>query len=186
MKKEMNFFEKIKEVILHPNNFFEKIKKEKDIKKPLIYFIIINIMILGLWRVRYLVIKFSSTQPGFTSLFGNNPYLNFWITWVPVRLIGIFVMAYFLHICAKLFTKKKHDFIEAFKVLTYGETPYALLGWAIPVIFGVWAIVLYVKGIMKLYKFSAFESVCVLLLSTIIGVIAMALVSVIVAFPFVG
>jgi len=186
MKKEMKFHEKIIEVIRNPTNFFEKIKKEKDLKKPLIYFIIINIIILGLWRVRYLVVKLSSTQPGFTSLFGNNPYINFWITWVPVRIGGVFITAYILHLCIKLFTKKKHKFIDAFKILTYGETPYALLGWAIPVVFGVRAIILYIKGIMQTYKFSVFESICVLVLSTILGVIATTILTIIITFPFVG
>ncbi len=182
----MPFLIKIKEVLLHPNKFFTKIKKETQFSKVFIYFLVINVLILGMWRVRYLVVKLAVKQPGFAALMGGDPYLNFWFAWVPVRILGVLLMAYLLHLCARLFTRKKHKFIDAFKVMTYGETPYALFGWITPVVFGIWSIVLYVKGIMKLYNFSAFESVCVLVLATIIGLIAMTLASMIIAFPFVG
>ena len=182
----MSFLEKVWNVLAHPNIFFNKIKKESQISKVFIYFIVINVLIIGLWRVKHLVVKLSVKQPGFNQMMGADPYVAFWLTWVPVRIIGVLVMAYLLHLCVKLFTKKRYKFIEAFKVMTYAETPYALFGWVTPVIFGIWAIILYVKGIMKLYDFSAFESICVLVLATIIGAIAMALASVIIAFPFVG
>ncbi len=182
----MNFLEKVWNVLAHPNIFFKKIKKESQFSKVLIYFLVINVLIIGLWRVKYLMIKFSAKQPGFASLMGGDPYLSLWLAWIPIRIIGVLVIAYILHLCVKLFTKKKYKFIDAFKVMTYAETPYALFGWITPVVFGIWTIVLYVKGIMKLYDFSAFESVCILVLATVIGLIAMTLASMAIAFPFVG
>ncbi len=184
----MNFLEKVWNVLAHPNIFFKKIKKETQFSKVLIYFLVINVLIMGLWRVKYLMIKFSAKQPGFASLMGGDPYLSLWLAWIPVRIIGVLVIAYILHLCVKLFTKKKYNFIDAFKVMTYAETPYALFGWINPIriVFGIWTIILYVKGIMKLYNFSAFESVCILVLATVIGLIAMTLASMVIAFPFVG
>jgi hypothetical protein len=182
----MTILEKAWNVLAHPNIFYKKIKKETQISKVLIYFLVINVLIIGLWRVKYLVIKLSAKQPGFASMIGADPYLSLWLAWIPIRIIGVFMMAYILHLCVKLFTKKRYNFIEALKVMTYAETPYALFGWITPVVFGIWAIILYVKGTMKLYDFSAFESVCILVLATVIGLIAMTMVSMIMAFPFVG
>jgi len=186
MKKTMNLSEKIINILIHPNLFFKKIKSETDIKKTFIYFLLINVLIIGIWRVKYLIIKFSTTEPSFNAMLGPNPYVSFWIAWIPIRIIGSLVMAYLFHLCVKLFTKKQHKFIDSFKVITYGETPYALLGWVSPIVFGIWSIFLYIKGITKLYDFTVFESICVLILAIIVSVIIMSIASVIIASPFVG
>ncbi len=154
----MELFEKIKQSMLKPNEFFEKIKKEKGIGSAFKYLAILSLVSLVMGVVGlYTAMPFLIPNESYVAL------LPVVINFMPMILIfsyvfGLvvtFVSAGFIHIIAKLL-KTKGAFEDTFKALVYGSTPSLLFSWIpfvsiIPVIYSLY---LTIKGFSKLHSVS--------------------------------
>tara|TARA_Y100000310_G_C20685873_1_gene818950 strand:- start:106 stop:642 length:537 start_codon:yes stop_codon:yes gene_type:complete len=167
MKKTLNFFEKIWFIITNPNKFFDAIKKEKGILKAFVYFLIISVLIKGLWRVPKTEI---SKYPLILQNLANTPYLGAWTLYLPIQIIGIFIVVWILHYIASLFGSKE-TYSSTFKVMVYVGTPHALLGWIFPGLFAIWSIVLNIIGFKRIHKLSTKGAVGVLVIGFIIAIL---------------
>jgi len=141
----MEIVEKIKEVLLSSSDFFKKIKEEKGIGKPFIYFAILSLVFFAL-----MTIPIMAKLPF---------YQGMTIEMIPIfyviSLISIFVSSGIIHLFIKL-VGGKGDYQKTFKAMVYSSTPSLLLAW-IPYIgplFSLWALYLAIKGVSILHDIS--------------------------------
>jgi hypothetical protein len=159
--RKMGFFQKVFSVIVRPSSFFSDIKFETGYGKPIRYLIIIATVSLLAQFVSQLA------GGGALAFLLLVPFIGL-LTVGILMLIGFsFVQAGILHIVGKLF-KISGPFINTYKAVVYGLTPYILIqslsklsfydylnpiGVSFSVvdlnIFSIWAIILIALGIAK-------------------------------------
>ncbi|MEK6952332.1 MAG: YIP1 family protein [Nanoarchaeota archaeon] len=162
----MDFFKKLKEVLVKPSKFFLEIEKEKTIKPSFIYISVLTVfysvmsIILLLLFKDYLANLFlnmfnlPTEQP-----FSLSKQLIFIIVGIPASILFSFVLAAILYVWLMIFGSDK-DYKTAYKLLVYSETPSLLFGW-IPIVnwfSWIYSLVLLIKGTHKIYKFSKLKS----------------------------
>ena len=167
----MEIVGRIKEVLLSPSDFFKKIKEEKGIEKPFIYFAILSLVFFVLTTIIRVELPWAELPF----------YQGMTIERIPIfyviSLISIFVGSGIIHLFIKL-VGGKGDCQKTFKAMVYSSTPSLLLAW-IPYIgplFSLWALYLAIKGVSILHDISmgrAFLAVFLLpfILAFIVGFI---------------
>lgn len=175
-------FEKAKQVLLRPNQFFKFLKKEKGWKKALSFFLVWSLVstLLGLVNILAIYPNLSQSSP---DLFANQIPSEFNAgTWVVVSALSYVVNVFLtfawaggLHLATRIF-KSKISFDKTYQVYVYTRTPTLLLSW-LPVISGfawIYSFVLLFMGLRSTHKLSKTNTVILLVL--VFG-IAVALLS---------
>jgi hypothetical protein len=99
-----------------------------------------------------------------------------------VSLVGTFIIAGIYHIIALIFGARK-PYSETYKAFTYAATPFLLVGWisfllylihlfaylAAAVLFGLWSLVILIKGLSVMQNMSGTRAAIVVLLPAIIA-----------------
>ncbi len=170
----MIIFKMIKDVLIRPSYFFERIEKQKGISKAFFYFAIIYLfytiihLISGFFFLKYYsgiltniwgsVLPSLLPQPQMTffTLF-LFPLLNY-----IAGLLMIFVAAGLLHVWIYIFGGRA-VFEKTFQLLVYSSTPMYLLGWIpfLSFLAQIYSIVLLVIGTQKLHKLSLARSILI-------------------------
>lgn len=167
-KAPMGFIEKIKKVILSPNEFFDAIKTEEGITQAFIYYAILSLIYSILFGIFYFLMPtFLGPMP-----FGELGIAMIVISYV-VGLISVFIYAVITHIFTKI-VGGNGNYSATFKSLVYASTPSLLLGWVpmIGVIFAIFSLYLMIKGISKLHGITMLRAfVAVFIIPLIIGIV---------------
>jgi hypothetical protein len=135
----MDFIEKIQTIITEPKKFFESVKKEKDIVKPWIYFIIITSIIIFFNIFTSSALLFTEEnvltnhlQELSVKFYGINNFaigLQILFTAVMTLVSGIigfftiFISIAIIHLLLKL-VGSKENFVESVKLICYSYTIY--------------------------------------------------------------
>lgn len=148
----MKIFEKAKYIIIRPNQFFEDLEHENDIKKSVLYSISFSIYYL----VIFLLIKLLLGE-GMKEI-GGNYYKSdlIYILYAFFGWLATFIHAAIAHVWIKLFGGKG-SYVKTYQLVVYTGTPGYLYGW-IPVIGNIisffHSIILSIVGVQKTHKVS--------------------------------
>lgn len=209
----MKFFKKIHNILLKPEEFFTKIKKEKGIKDAFLYYSIFAV-IIGFLTTIYLYRVFSTTEI-YSSLIQGMMFpilIVLFIFILMTSIAGIFIISGIIHLFV-LLLNGKNRFSETFKVLIYGDTPRFIFSiitvpistLIIPVTKGVlsqklivmiitgiiglailiWSIYLKVIGIAKLQNISKFRAFAAVFLIPL-GILILFYIVLIIVFVNIG
>gem|GEM_PF-1878344 len=163
-------YEKAKLVLISPNKFFKKYKKEKGLKEAFVYFAVLSFIsvILGiighyLFSPYYSYLVKSIFKINYTAR--NMPLnllvITYLIGWVLALITG-FISAGFLHIYLLIFGgKAKYE--DTYRLYSYSLTPVFLVKW-VPVIgrfVTLWEIALLIIGTQKIHKMSRNKAILI-------------------------
>jgi len=118
-EKPMNLLNRFKTVIVDPRLFFERVKKETELSKPLKYLLFLLIVIFPLRLLFIIALGNNVTiQDTFENAFiaANSLTLSFF---------AVFVIAFAFHPLGIIFGFKK-PFYQTFKAVVYSSTPHLL------------------------------------------------------------
>ena len=165
---ELPLFEKIKMVpasLLNHREFFNKISGGEGIMPALKFFIVLLVIntvlsaivsfmtlsLLGSYDLNSIVII--SASAGFVA-----------------SLAGIFFTSGVVHFIATRFFAAKETFDKTFNAMSYGMSPYLLLGWIplVNLIAGVWALILSILGLAHFQKISNEKALVIYVITIII------------------
>ncbi|MFB6088161.1 MAG: YIP1 family protein [Candidatus Aenigmatarchaeota archaeon] len=161
---------KIRNVVLNPSDFFEEIEEEKNNRYPLIYLIIIEI-VPAIFSYFILMLNISPISMGLRSYEAVSGIFVIFLVFFNyfVGIIENIISAVVIHIFCVLLDGSG-DFNASFKSIIYGATPSILAGW-IPIV-GIIAfldsIYLQVKGISELHDVSMLRALGILLIPGVI------------------
>lgn len=158
----MGVAEKAKMVMLHPSEFFERIRFEQGIKKSFSYLATLSLisLVIGILSIVF-NITFISPLGLLVSIlpFLGQSALLIGIM-IPIgiyvlSLVGSFIGAGVVHLFVRLLGGKG-KYSDTYKAVTYASTPSLLLGWIpfIGAIFGIYSFYLNLKGLSKLHLIS--------------------------------
>jgi hypothetical protein len=123
----MEFFEKLKSVILHPKIFFQKVSSE-GVEEGFKYMLFLTLITLPLYILYgYIRLKKITLLPLFIGLYALT---------IIIILIASFVFAAFLHPFVILFGGKQ-GYAKTYNAAAYSATLSVLTGWAISLA-GLW------------------------------------------------
>lgn len=163
----MEILIKIRDVLISPHKFFQRMQKEKGLKKAFIYFAILSLFsaILGFLLSLLMMPLY---QQILASLALNIPTLQYSSGWVVLNqlisyiigLLASFVIAGLLHVWLMIFGGRA-DYEKTYQLYVYSHTPTFLFGW-IPVlgfIASIYWLVLLIIGTMKVHKISKTKAI---------------------------
>ncbi len=169
-----SIFEKVKQVMTHPSEFFDGVKAEPGIGTAFKYLAIIALVpIIPVFLLISAGISDNSEIP-----------FNFLAKAMPVPVIVIpifsyvftllfpFLFAGIIQLAAKLL-KGSGDYAATYKATIYAGTPSTLLSW-IPVvggILGLWSLYLIIKGVSVLHEVSMGRAVVIVLFLLLVIVV---------------
>jgi len=181
----MEVLNKIQQVLSSPDKFFESVKKEP--LGPAFKYLAVIMLVP---TVLMLIFAYAATSI-FTMIFGpmlmmlggtqSVPLLGMLtgilttfaiigvILWYICGLLGSFIGSAVLHVFVYLLGGK-NGYSNTYKTAAYATTPSTLIGWIplIGFIFGLWSLVLEVKGLKALQGMTTGRAVLAILLPVII------------------
>ncbi len=180
-EEKMSLKDKIKNVILNPSVFFERIKYEKGIMEAFKYLAILSLINLFVG-----IASFTFSIPSIIYYFSgiaNIPFLagvKFLIPFI-TYIFGIifsFIWAGIVHIFTRI-VRGKGKYADSYKAIVYGATPTLLLGWIpfVGFVANLYSLYLQLKGISKLHQISMLRALVaivvipLLIIISILGVI---------------
>ncbi|MBI4155157.1 YIP1 family protein [Candidatus Woesearchaeota archaeon] len=180
----MNFFNKIRNILLEPSKFFLNTEKEKGVKESFIFVSVLTFFysIMGL----ILLVLFKDSITNFFLNLLNLPTTQFdlpktiiaVLLSIPFSILFTFVSAAILYVWLMIFKGEK-DYQTAYKLLVYSRTPNLLFGW-IPIInwfSWIYSLILLIIGTHVIYKFSKLKT-------TLIYIIPLALITILLGILF--
>jgi hypothetical protein len=174
-------YEKAKLVLINPEKFFKKYKKEKGLEDAFAYFAVLSFIGVVLGIISYYlfapysshIIKavFKVSSPSKTQLgLGRIILFSLW-GWV-FTLIGGFISAGVLHVYLLIFGgKAKYE--DTYRMYAYAKTPVFLLEW-IPIVGSLawfWEIFLLIIGTQKIHKMSRRRSILIYVIPVLLLII---------------
>jgi hypothetical protein len=158
---------KIKDVLMAPQKFFQRIQKEKGLKKAFIYFAILSLFsaVVGFL---FSLLMLPLYQQILSSLSLNIPTLQYSSGWMILNqvigyilgLLTAFVIAGLLHAWILIFGGKA-EYTKTYQLYVYSQTPSFLFGWipVLGIIAAVYGMALLIIGTMKLHKISKTKAI---------------------------
>jgi len=144
-----DIYEKVRDALISPKEFFNSVKKEKGFGASFSYYAILSLIsVIGSFISVNFNLPILSSQP--SSLFGEAGIFFNYI----VSLVAIFITALLTHaILFKGFLKGKGDYATSFRLLVYSYTPILFLGWIkyIDIIAYVYSLYLLYEGMQILH-----------------------------------
>ncbi len=170
----MDFFEKVKGIILEPARTFDA-SRDNTLKDALEYYIVITsifsffILILGEISSKL----FGTMMDGVGMMAGANGGIagaisNFLLLLILI-VIGAFVGGAFIHIFVYIAGGRK-GIVRTIIALMYADTPYLLFGWIpiIGLIAMIWSILLSILGIRQFQDLTTGRAILAILLPIIV------------------
>lgn len=190
-----NFFRRVRDILLHPQTFFRKARREQTLKPMLmfylglvIFYIVVSapLDVMTILNFQPLFTMFGAFGPVLLVIFG---IIFFAATMLLSAFISLFIFTAILH-SGIFLMKGKGNIRETLKLYGYAQTPMLVLGVLIrymsinqmiavfalvpAVVILVWTIVTVVAGIMELHRLSIGKSILALLISAGIVVLITA------------
>ena len=163
----MKILPKIRDVLIAPQKFFQRIQKEKGFKKAFVYFAILSLfaIVLGYIFGLLMVPIYQQILASFSLDFPMMQYTSGWVVLNTILgyLIGLlasFIVAGLLHAWILIFGGKA-EYDKTYQLYVYSRTPQFLFGW-IPVlgfIAYIYGLVILIMGTMKMHKISKTKSI---------------------------
>lgn len=152
-----------------PQKFFQRIQKEKGLKKAFIYFAIL-FLFSTILSFLFSLLMMPLYQQILASLSLNIPTLQYSSGWVVlnqaisylVGLLGSFIIAGLLHVWLLIFGSRA-EYEKTYQLYVYSRTPVFLFGW-IPIlgfIASIYGLVLLIIGTMQLHKISKTKAILI-------------------------
>lgn len=188
-QKPMGILQELKTVLIHPGEFFEKVKDEKRYELPLrFYFFIIILQIVSIVFLYFLgLFEFPSLPligslgTGWMLLLSGIVILMVIVVFL-LTIIGTFIGAGILHIFAKIFGAKG-GYHNTYKAFVYSTAPAIFSGflylnfgdmWLKLIMFlpfSAWGFILLVKGLSKLHNISGKRAFLIALMPILIALL---------------
>ena len=180
----MDFFEKMKGLLLEPSKTFDALKEE-----PLVgavkYYICIAVIYSAIFA---LMLGFAGSLFGSMMGFGNlgmmmgagvgiGAAITFFVVFMIMAIAGAFIGGAILHIFVYIAGGRK-GMTQTIKAGMYGSTASLLFGWLpiINIIAGIWSLVTEIIGIRQLHEITTERAILALVLPLIITfILAMVL-----------
>ena len=170
---------KIKDVLIEPKKFFQRIQKEKGYKKAFVYFAILSFFstVIGfLFSIamiplyRHILESFALTIPTLQNYgwLAINQVIGYLI-----GLLGSFVVAGLLYAWILIFGGKA-GYEKTYQLFVYSRTPQFLFGWipAIGLVASIYGLVILIIGTMQLHKINKTKAILMYVIPiTIFGLI---------------
>lgn len=163
----MEIITKIKDILTAPHEFFQRMKKEKGLKKAFVYFAILSLFstVLGFL---FSLLMLPVYQNILASISLNIPTLQYTSGWVMLNqalsyiigLLASFVIAGLLHVWILIFGGKAR-YEKTYQLYAYSSTPSFLFGW-IPIlglIALIYWLVLLIIGTIQVHKINKTKAV---------------------------
>ncbi len=172
----MNILINIKEILFSPYSFFQKVKKEKDIKLAVSHFLAVTFF--GLFMLSFIFSGLFYKIFSHTWVTGLRFFPKLLLMWtLPfflVTLLMSFVLSGVLHMFIK-FLKGKGNYTQTYQLYVYAQTPSYLYGWLLVLlqvkssvnffnlISWIHVFILLLIGCQQIYAFPRWKSVLVVL-----------------------
>lgn len=146
----LTFWEKIRYITISPERFFDLIEREIDIKKSIIYYFLIQLMVLPLGIIVSVLLN-----PG-------NTILSIF-TYILAIIVGMgiyFLILLLYHLIMPWFGGHQ-GMIRTFQALIYGSTPAFLLSWIpfINILAAFYSIYLSILGLIRLQQMETWKAI---------------------------
>ena len=189
----MEYFELMKGFLLTPVRTFQSVKKA-DAGDALTYYLII-LVINTILSILASFIVITAAWSVFSSLFeglglgvpaaAGLGILFLAILMVLLQMVMVIVTALYLHIWVYV-AGGRQGYVQTLKAVTYGSTPFMLIGW-IPFIGGIigflWSLVVSILGIRELHAITTAKAAIAVILAVVIFMLILITVA---AFLFVA
>ncbi|HIH27884.1 MAG TPA: YIP1 family protein [Methanoregulaceae archaeon] len=174
----MEYFELMKGFLLTPVRTFQSVRKA-GAGDALTYYLIILVINTILSIIASLIVM-TAAWSVFSTLFtemgigvpaaAGVGILLVAILMIIIQLVMVVITALYLHIWVYVAGGRK-GWIETLKAVTYGSTPFMLIGW-IPFIGGIigfmWSLVVSILGVRELQEISTAKAVIAVILAVVI------------------
>ncbi len=158
----LTFWQKIKYIVTKPKDFFDVIQNETEIKRSIIYYLLINLIVAPLGIISFILL---------------NPSIkaNAFFIYLLSLIIGIVIFVLFLFLynwIISLFGGKQ-GLTRTFQTFIYGSTPGILLSWVPFVNFlaSIYSIYLTIIGLIKLQQMETKKAILAYFLPIVIFLI---------------
>jgi len=180
----MDFFEKMKGLLLEPSKTFDDLKEE-----PLLGAVKYYISIAAVYSALFaLMLGFAGSLFGSMMGFGNlgmmmgagvgiGAAITFFVLFMIMAIVGAFIGGAILHIFVYIAGGRK-GMAQTIKAGMYGSTASLLFGWLpiINIIAAIWSLVIEIIGIRQLHEITTGRAILALVLPLIIAfILAMVL-----------
>jgi len=169
MELTIDFLEiknKVFKVLTKPYAFFASVKKEKGLRDPFVYTLVVSSIVLVLGTALN-VFESGNTIQLIPALF---------FSYVVTILLG-FLFSFFLKLWISLFGGKG-DYSTAYKLYIYTSTPSVIFGWIpfLNIVVPIYSFVLLVVGLETLYKFSRQKAAITIALGMLVMLVLSAII----------
>jgi hypothetical protein len=183
----MDFIELVKGFLLSPAETFRKVRPA-DLGDTLKYYLVL-VVIFTILSVIISLVAISTAWAVIAALF---PALGLTapavaglglilvaIVLIFVHLLMLFIGAGWVHLWVWLLGGRK-GYMMTLKALSYGDTPYFLIGWIpfIGIIIGaIWSFILWIIGVRELHEISTGKAAAAVILAAVVVLIIIILVA---------
>ncbi|MBW1838885.1 MAG: YIP1 family protein [Deltaproteobacteria bacterium] len=187
-EKSLGLFSRFKMLIIHPNQFFERVKNENNYGPPIVFYLILSVFnIIFSILIFFIYPSIGSTQStlyGMILLIGD-PFLSYLISNTVsnmASIIFVFAGALFIHIFVLMFGGKK-GYINTFKSIIYSSIATILFWIAVLLIsvnfiitvlligvFFIWSVILQIKSLSSFHDISNARAFAILVMPVIISI----------------
>ena len=156
----LSFWQKIKNVIVNPKEFFDLIQQEVEVKEVIIYYILLQLLILPLGIIASLLIGAGETAASTILMYGMGISLGAVVFFI-ILLIYNLIVSWF---------GGKQGYQRTFQAFIYGTTPGVLLSWIpiVNIIASIYSIYLTIVGLIKLQQMESSKAIWAYFLPLII------------------
>ncbi len=185
----MDFFEKMKGLLLEPSKTFDALKEE-PLLEAVKYYIGIAAVFSALFAlILGFVGSFFGSMMGFGNLgmmmgagAGISAAIIFFVVFMIFVIAGAFIGGAILHIFVYIVGGRR-GITQTIKAIMYGSTPGLLFGW-IPVInfiAMIWSLVAEIIGIRQLHELTTGKAILAVILPIIIAIILAVVLAAVIA-----
>ncbi len=178
-------FRTLREALFHPTEFYKKMSVTGGLTDPLLYALIIGmvgLMFSYFWQI-VLRSAMQDVFPGMQAAAGQHFLQGIGLAIMAFLtpffiILGLFVSSGLLHLCLMMVKGERRGFEATFRVVAYGYSANVFL--VIPfcggLLYGVWALVLYIIGLKEAHETSGGKAAFAVFLPVIIccGLITIA------------
>jgi hypothetical protein len=184
----MNFFEKVKGLLLNPSKTFDA-TKEETFSEVIKYFVVLSVIYSTLGASLLVIAPnlYGSDMQKIPGVSSNLPAsiigMILFVFILIFVIIVVLVDGLFTHILVYLMGGRK-GFSQTMKAIIDCTTPQLLLGWipGLIIIVIVWSIFIEILGIRQLQEISTAKAILATILPTIIAIIILVVLVAVAAF----
>ncbi len=175
----------LNESLFHPSEFFKKMTVTGGLTDPLLYALIVGMV--GMMSSYFWQIVLKSTMqdmlPGMQVSAEQHMIQNIGMAVLAflspfLIIIGLFIAAGILHLCLMMVKGARSGFEATFRVVAYGYSAniFLLIPFCGGLLYGVWAVILYIIGLKEAHETSGGRAAVAVFLPVIVccGLIVIA------------